>query len=261
MTARAPGTGKPSTRPPRSGYAEADPTADVEGLRRRRQGRHPRRNRLPHARAARRRLPRGHDRGPPPPTSPPRRTWAAPSSCSPSAVGGAEDGGSVTARVHPAMIPLSHPLASVRGAYNAVFVEVRRVGAADVLRPRSGRRPRASAVLGDLVAVCRNRLNSTTGPGESACTGLPVSGMGEVVTRYHISLDVADKPACFPHRSPPCSPSTVPRSIRFGSMGKDGESLFVVVTHRASDDAALGGTVWGVAQARHRAGCRQHHAG
>lgn len=106
----------------------------------------------------------------------------------------AEDGASVTARVHPAMIPLSHPLASVRGAYNAVFVESDAAGQLMFYGPGAGGSPTASAVLGDLVAVCRNRLNGATGPGESAYAALPVSPMGDVVTRYHISLDVADKP-------------------------------------------------------------------
>ena len=106
----------------------------------------------------------------------------------------AADGASVTARVHPAMIPLTHPLASVRGAYNAVFVESDASGQLMFYGPGAGGAPTASAVLGDLVAVCRNRLSGATGPGESAYAALPVASMGEVVTRYHISLDVADKP-------------------------------------------------------------------
>ena len=104
----------------------------------------------------------------------------------------AADGESVTARVHPAMIPLTHPLASVRGAYNAVFVESDAAGQLMFYGPGAGGAPTASAVLGDLVAVCRNLLSGATGPGDSAYTQLPVSPMGEVVTRYHISLDVAD---------------------------------------------------------------------
>src|SRR5919197_394742 len=80
----------------------------------------------------------------------------------------AADGGSVTARVHPAMIPLTHPLASVRGAYNAVFVESDAAGQLMFYGPGAGGAPTASAVLGDLVAVCRNRLAETVGPGESA---------------------------------------------------------------------------------------------
>ncbi|MGX9884180.1 homoserine dehydrogenase [Streptomyces sp. NPDC002276] len=153
----------------------------------------------------------------------------------------AEDGGSVTARVHPAMIPLSHPLASVRAAYNAVFVESDASGQLMFYGPGAGGAPTASAVLGDLVAVCRNRLNSTTGPGESAYAGLPVSGMGEVVTRYHISLDVADKPGVLAQVATVFAEHGVSiDTVR--QQGKDGEASLVVVTHRASD-AALGGTV------------------
>ncbi|CAM5257895.1 homoserine dehydrogenase [Streptomyces hirsutus] len=153
----------------------------------------------------------------------------------------AADGGSVTARVHPAMIPLTHPLASVRGAYNAVFVESEAAGQLMFYGPGAGGAPTASAVLGDLVAVCRNRLAGTTGPGESAYAALPVSPMGEVVTRYHISLDVADKPGVLAQVATVFAEHGVSiDTVR--QQGKDGEASLVVVTHRASD-AALGGTV------------------
>ncbi|MFF5444995.1 homoserine dehydrogenase [Streptomyces sp. NPDC012888] len=157
----------------------------------------------------------------------------------------AADGGSVTARVHPAMIPLSHPLASVREAYNAVFVEAEAAGRLMFYGPGAGGSPTASAVLGDLVAVCRNKLAEATGPGESAYTQLPVSPMGEVVTRYHISLDVADKPGVLAQVATRfaehgVSIDTVRQQGHSESAG-DGASL-VVVTHRAPD-AALSGTV------------------
>ncbi|WP_338783150.1 homoserine dehydrogenase [Streptomyces sp. DG1A-41] len=153
----------------------------------------------------------------------------------------AEDGASVTARVHPAMIPLSHPLASVRGAYNAVFVESDAAGQLMFYGPGAGGSPTASAVLGDLVAVCRNRLNGATGPGESAYAALTVSPMGDVVTRYHISLDVADKPGVLAQVATVFAEHGVSiDTVR--QQGKDGEASLVVVTHRASD-AALTGTV------------------
>ncbi|CAM5351094.1 homoserine dehydrogenase [Streptomyces purpurascens] len=153
----------------------------------------------------------------------------------------AADGASVTARVHPAMIPLSHPLASVRGAYNAVFVESDAAGQLMFYGPGAGGSPTASAVLGDLVAVCRNRLSGATGPGESAYAALPVSPMGEVVTRYHISLDVADKPGVLAQVATVFAEHGVSiDTVR--QSGKDGEASLVVVTHRASD-AALTGTV------------------
>ncbi|MFD8014121.1 homoserine dehydrogenase [Streptomyces sp. NPDC058955] len=172
----------------------------------------------------------------------------------------AADGGSVTARVHPAMIPLSHPLASVREAYNAVFVEAEAAGRLMFYGPGAGGSPTASAVLGDIVAVCRNRLNEATGPGESAYTQLPVSTMGDVVTRYHISLDVADKPGVLAQVATVfaehgVSIDTVRQQGRNVSSGdavasveggggrrEGGEASLVVVTHRAAD-AALSGTV------------------
>ncbi|MFF9057914.1 homoserine dehydrogenase [Streptomyces sp. NPDC101213] len=153
----------------------------------------------------------------------------------------AADGGSVTARVHPAMIPLSHPLSSVRGAYNAVFVESDAAGQLMFYGPGAGGAPTASAVLGDLVAVCRNRLSGATGPGESAYAALPVSPMGDVVTRYHISLDVADKPGVLAQVATVFAEHGVSiDTVR--QQGKDGEASLVVVTHRASD-ASLTGTV------------------
>ncbi|MFD9009482.1 homoserine dehydrogenase [Streptomyces sp. NPDC059552] len=153
----------------------------------------------------------------------------------------AADGESVTARVHPAMIPLSHPLASVREAYNAVFVEAEAAGRLMFYGPGAGGAPTASAVLGDRVAVARNKLAEATGPGESAYTQLPVSPMGDVVTRYHISLDVADKPGVLAQVATTFAEAGVSiDTVR--QQGKDGEASLVVVTHRAPD-AALSGTV------------------
>jgi homoserine dehydrogenase len=156
----------------------------------------------------------------------------------------AADGGSVTARVHPAMIPLTHPLASVRGAYNAVFVESDAAGQLMFYGPGAGGAPTASAVLGDLVAVCRNRLAGSTGPGESAYAALPVSPMGEVVTRYHISLDVADKPGVLAQVATVFAEHGVSIDTvrQQGRQDGGGEASLVVVTHRASD-ASLSGTV------------------
>jgi homoserine dehydrogenase len=153
----------------------------------------------------------------------------------------AADGRSVTARVHPAMIPLSHPLASVRGAYNAVFIEADSAGQLMFYGPGAGGVPTASAILGDLVAACRNKLSGARGPGESAYTRLPVSPMGDVVTRYHISLDVADLPGVLAQVAAVFSDHGVSiDTVR--QQGKDGEASLVVVTHRAQD-AALSATV------------------
>ncbi|MFF2041620.1 homoserine dehydrogenase [Kitasatospora sp. NPDC058170] len=153
----------------------------------------------------------------------------------------AADGGSVTARVHPAMIPLSHPLASVREAYNAVFVEAEAAGRLMFYGPGAGGAPTASAVLGDLVAVCRNKLAGSTGPGDSVYTRLPAKPMDEVVTRYHVSLDVDDRAGVLAQVASVFAEHGVSiDTVR--QQGRDGDASLVVVTHRATD-AALSATV------------------
>ncbi|MER6396289.1 MULTISPECIES: homoserine dehydrogenase [unclassified Kitasatospora] len=153
----------------------------------------------------------------------------------------AADGASVTARVHPAMIPLTHPLASVREAYNAVFVEAEAAGRLMFYGPGAGGAPTASAVLGDLVAVCRNKLAGATGPGDSVYTRLPAKPMDEVVTRYHVSLDVDDRAGVLAQVASVFAEHGVSiDTVR--QQGRDGDASLVVVTHRATD-AALSATV------------------
>ncbi|MFJ9948021.1 homoserine dehydrogenase [Kitasatospora sp. NPDC091207] len=153
----------------------------------------------------------------------------------------AADGASVTARVHPAMIPLSHPLASVREAYNAVFVEAEAAGRLMFYGPGAGGAPTASAVLGDLVAVCRNKLAGATGPGDSVYTRLPAKPMDEVITRYHVSLDVDDRAGVLAQVASVFAEHGVSiDTVR--QQGREGDASLVVVTHRATD-AALSATV------------------
>ena len=148
--------------------------------------------------------------------------------------------GGVSVRVHPAMIPRSHPLASVSEAYNAVFVEASSAwlmfyGAG------AGGTPTASAVLGDIVAVARNRLAGTRGPDASTYAGLPVMPMGETLTRYHVSLDVDDKPGVLAPVAEAFARHDVSiEAVRQASRGT--EAQLVIVTHTARD-AALAATV------------------
>ena len=151
------------------------------------------------------------------------------------------DGQSIGVRVHPAMIPASHPLASVRDAYNAVFVEAEAAGQLMFYGRGAGGAPTASAVLGDLVAVARNRLSGRRGPGETAYADLRVRPMGESVTRYHVSLEVADKPGVLAHVAEAFARHDVSiQTVR--QAGHGGDATLVLVTHTATD-AALGATV------------------
>ncbi|MQA87331.1 MAG: homoserine dehydrogenase [Streptosporangiales bacterium] len=147
-----------------------------------------------------------------------------------------DDGRSVGVRVHPAMIPRTHPLASVREAYNAVFVEAESAGRLMLYGAGAGGAPTASAVLGDIVAVSRNRLAGTRGPDESTYADLPVHPMGNAVTRYHVSLDVADKPGVLARVAEVFARHDV--SIQqVWQDGRGDDAQLVIVTHRARDSA------------------------
>lgn len=155
-----------------------------------------------------------------------------------------DDGRSIGVRVHPAMIPRTHPLAGVREAYNAVFVEAESAGQLMFYGKGAGGAPTASAVLGDLVAVARNRLARTRGPEESTYASLPVHPMGETVTRCHVALDVADKPGVLARVADLFAKHDVSiQTVRQEGHGDDAQ--LVIVTHRATD-AALTATMDGL---------------
>jgi homoserine dehydrogenase len=147
----------------------------------------------------------------------------------------------VSVRVHPAMIPRSHPLASVREAYNAVFVESEAAGQLMFYGPGAGGAPTASAVLGDLVTVARNHRQGTRGVGESAYADRAVLPMGETRTRYHVAIDVDDKAGVLAAVALAFAEHGVSiQTVRQEGRGDDAQ--LVVVSHEATD-AALAATV------------------
>jgi homoserine dehydrogenase len=147
-----------------------------------------------------------------------------------------DEGPAVAARVHPAMIPRSHPLASVRGAYNAVFVESDAAGQLMFYGPGAGGAPTASAVLGDLVTVARNRIDDVRGAGESAYADLPVLPMGQTVTRYHVAIDVDDRAGVLATVAQTFAEHGVSiKTVHQEGHGDDAQ--LVVVSHRATDEA------------------------
>jgi homoserine dehydrogenase len=152
----------------------------------------------------------------------------------------------LSVRVHPAMIPRSHPLASVREAYNAVFVEADAAGELMFYGKGAGGDPTASAVLGDVVAVARHRVGGGRGPRESSYAELPVLPMGSARTRYHIALDVDDRPGVLAQVATSFAEHGVSiETVRQEAVTTDdGQTRadLIVVTHTASD-AALTATV------------------
>jgi homoserine dehydrogenase len=147
----------------------------------------------------------------------------------------------ISVRVHPAMISREHPLASVRGVYNAVFVEAESAGRLMFYGAGAGGGPTASAVLGDLVVVARNRVAGIQGPDAPTYAELPVLPMSEAMTRYHVALDVADRPGVLA----PVAEAFARHDVSIQAVRQEGhgdEAYLVIVTHTARE-SALAATV------------------
>lgn len=104
------------------------------------------------------------------------------------------DGRGICVRVHPTMVPRSHPLASVREAFNAVFVEAEAAGEVMFYGQGAGGEPTASAVLGDLVTAARHRVTGSRGAAASTYNEVSILPIEEAVTSYYVNLDVKDEP-------------------------------------------------------------------
>ncbi|WP_375400112.1 homoserine dehydrogenase [uncultured Amnibacterium sp.] len=155
----------------------------------------------------------------------------------------------ISARVHPALIPRSHPLAAVHGANNAIYVEASAAGSLMFYGAGAGGPETASAVLGDLVSAARRHVIGGPGLLGSVSAALPVLDPGLVTTRYQVTLDVRDEPgvlaslsAVFSRRE--VSIETVVQSRAPGS----GTATLVVGTHRASE-SSLAATVQDLSRA------------
>jgi homoserine dehydrogenase len=149
--------------------------------------------------------------------------------------------GEISVRVHTTLISRSHPLASVREAFNAVFVESESAGAMMFYGRGAGGAPTASAILGDLVAVARHRVSGGLGPRESDYADLDIAQMGSTKTRYLIRLEVADRPGVLAAVAQTFSKHDVSiQTVRQTGRGDNAE--LIVMTHKAAD-SALAATV------------------
>ena len=152
----------------------------------------------------------------------------------------------VSARVYPALLPNTHPLAAVNGAFNAVVVEAEAAGRLMFYGQGAGGAPTASAVLGDMVAAARNKVGAGRAPGESTYAALPVASMDEILTRYHVRMRVADKPGVLSQVAAEFSTHGVSiaqvRQTEVEAPAEGGEDAqptaeLTVLTHRASERA------------------------
>ncbi len=156
------------------------------------------------------------------------------------------DDAGVVARVHPALVPVTHPLAGVRGAFNAVFVEAEAAGPLMFYGQGAGGVPTASAVLGDVMTIARHRVQGGRGPVESRYAELPVLPMAQAVTRYQVRLRVADRPGVLAQVAGAFAAQDVSiETVRQAAPpdgATDAEADLLVVTHRAKE-SALAATV------------------
>lgn len=153
----------------------------------------------------------------------------------------------VSARVYPALVPLTHPLAAVNGAFNAVVVEAEAAGRLMFYGQGAGGAPTASAVMGDVVMAARNRVQGGRGPRESKYAKLPIAPIGFIPTRYYVNMNVSDKPGVLSAVAAEFSKRevSIAEVRQEGMVDEEGQpcgARIVVVTHQATD-AALSETV------------------
>ncbi|MCL2803983.1 MAG: homoserine dehydrogenase [Micrococcales bacterium] len=156
------------------------------------------------------------------------------------AAGGGEG---VIARVHPALVDLAHPLASVRGPFNAVYVEAQAAGELMFYGHGAGGRPTSSAVVGDIVSAIRHKASGGRGPGESAYLDLPTLDATQALTRYQIRLEVLDQPGVLAQvagvvAKAGVSIEAVRQTARLAGAGETPVTAdLTVVTHQAPEGA------------------------
>ena len=144
-----------------------------------------------------------------------------------------EDTETIAVRVHPAMVPMNHPLASVRDSYNAVVVEGDAVGQLMFYGRGAGGFPTASAVLGDVIDAAVNLQKKTFGS-IGSFKRVPVMPIDETSSQYLIGLDVEDKPGVLHAITGVFANHGV--SIRAAEQeGIDDDARLVFITHRARE--------------------------
>jgi homoserine dehydrogenase len=149
----------------------------------------------------------------------------------------------ISARVYPALVPADHPLASVHGAFNAVFVETAAAGQLMFYGQGAGGTPTASAVLGDVVSAARHKVHGGSAPSESTYADLPILPPERIRTRYQLRLDVADRPGVLAQVAGAFAQHAVSiETVRQAPEPVDGVAELLVATHE-STEGALAATV------------------
>jgi homoserine dehydrogenase len=150
-----------------------------------------------------------------------------------------ESDGAVSARVHPAMVPVGHPLASVSGSYNAVFIEGEAVGQLMLLGRGAGGGPTSSALLGDLIDAAKNLHSGARGATIGVLERRTIRPVDETSSQFYMSLDAADRPGVLAAISGVFGTHGVSiQSMQQKGQGDDARLIFVTHVAREADMAA-----------------------
>jgi homoserine dehydrogenase len=142
--------------------------------------------------------------------------------------------GGVSARVHPVMIPIDHPLASIRGATNAIFIEGPSVGELLFAGPGAGGEPTATAVLGDVIDAARETLAGAQVAPKIKFSPGELVPFGDVPTKWYLRIEVDDQPGVLAQVAGAFGKAGV--SIKsVWQEGEGSEALLLIVTHRARE--------------------------
>ncbi len=144
------------------------------------------------------------------------------------------DEGEISARVHTAMLPMTHPLAAVRDVFNAVFVEGEEVGELMFLGRGAGGPPTGSAVVGDIVEIARNITTGGRAPGCTCYEQARIRPQDEAHVRYYIVLSVADQPGVLAT----VAGAFANHGVSIASVRQEGfgdQATLVLITHTATE--------------------------
>ncbi|MEA2509569.1 MAG: homoserine dehydrogenase [Actinomycetota bacterium] len=143
-------------------------------------------------------------------------------------------GGTVSARVYPAMLPKTHPLAAVRDVFNAVFVQGEEAGELMFFGRGAGGGPTGSAVVGDVVEIARNLVTGGRAVGCTCDGSAKMRAAGEIPVRYYIVLSVADRPGVLSE----VAGVFARHDVSIASVRQEGTAdaaTLVAITHTASE--------------------------
>ena len=145
--------------------------------------------------------------------------------------------GQVEVRVHPVFIPKHHPLASVNDVFNAIFLKGDAIGEAMFYGRGAGEMPTASAILGDIIDAARNIEYGITGRISCTCfEERPIINIGEIQSEYYLRLKVVDKPKVLASIAGVLGDYDVSiASVVQKSTGKNGKAEIVLITHKVNE--------------------------